>query len=206
MKGNTMFATPQIIQQGQNYHVQHGTDQGLFVQFYMEAIKNEEESLAQGRPIFNDREFIKIIPVGDRNTVICEPVTEEHRHRFANQYAAFKNQQIQPQSGTPLEEWAPLTKSQVMTMKAVNVHTVEQLAAVSDGNLTNLGMGARELREKAIVYIETAQSNAMPLAAQQKINDLEKQVEALKNQLAGFERDPEVAKKRGRPRKEDLDA
>lgn len=199
-----MFSTPQIIQQGQNYHVQHGTDQGLFVQFYFESIKNEEESLAQGRPIFSDKEYIKIIPVGDRNTVICEPVTEDHKVRFPNQYAAFKNQQVQPQEGTPLEEWPPLTKSQVMMMKSANVHTVEQLSVVSDGNLSNLGMGARDLREKAKTYLESAQTGAIPMAAQERINELEKQVEALKNQLTGFE--PEVAKKRGRPKKEDVNA
>jgi len=91
-----MFEAPQIIQQGNNYRVQHGTDAGLFVQFYYEAVKDEEASLKEGRPIFLDKEFIKIIPVGDKNTVVCEPVTEDHRMRWPQQYSAPKRQQYQP--------------------------------------------------------------------------------------------------------------
>lgn len=198
-----MFEAPQIIQQGNNYRVQHGTDAGLFVQFYLEAIKDEEASAEAGRPIFNDREYIKIIPVGDKNTVVCEPVTQEHKMRWPHQYAAFTQQQHQPQSGTPLEQWPPLTKSQVMTFKAANVHTVEQLSNVSDGNLTNLGMGARDLREKAIAYLKNAEGSSGVLAMQDQLNDAMKQIEALKNQLAGFKSESDdEPKKRGRPRKE----
>lgn len=181
-----MFESPQIIQSGNSYRVQHGTDAGLYVEFYLEAVKDEEATIEAGRPIFFDREYIKIIPVGDKMTVICEPVTDEYRFRWPQKYAAFKAQQHQPQEGTPLEQWPPLTKSQVLTFKGANVHTVEQLANVSDGNLSNLGMGARDLREKAIAYIKSAEGSAGVLAMQQQLNDAMKQIEALKNQLSGF--------------------
>lgn len=187
------FTTPQILQQGNNYHVQHGNDSSLYVQFYMESVKNEEATLEEGRPIYYDKEYVKIIPVGDKNTVVCRPVDLNGRNgmppdnvRWPTQYAAFKNQQEQPQEGTPLEQWPPLTKSQVMMFKAANVHTVEQLSSVSDQNLTNLGMGARQFRDAAKSYIENAKSGAIPMKAQKEIDDLKAQVEALKNQLQGF--------------------
>lgn len=189
-----MFDVPQIIQQGQNYLVQHGTDAGLYVQFYMESVKDEEASEKEGRPIFADKEYIKIIPVGDKNTVRIRPVNLNQNGnvppdnvRWPQQYAAFKNQQIQPQEGTPLEQWPPLTKSQALTFKSANVHTVEQLANVSDGNLQNLGMGARVFRDQAIAYIQSAKSGAVPMAAQKLIIELQTQVKALQNQLNGFE-------------------
>ena len=196
-----MYQQPQIIQQGNTYRVQHGTDAGLFVQFYFEPIKDEDESVKAGRPIFFDREYIKIIPVGDKNTVVCEPVTEEHKQRWPIQYDSFKRQNQQPQEGTPLDQWPPLTKSQVLMFKAANVHTVEQLAAVSDGNLVNLGMGARDLREKAISYIKSADSFAPTLALQEQLNNALLQIEALKNQLSGFDL-LEKKKSPGRPKKE----
>lgn len=211
------FVTPQIIQQGQNYRVQHGDDSGLFVQFYMESVQDHEESAKAGRPIFVDKEFIKIIPVGDRNTVICEPVRHQwsgneppHTERFARQYAAFKNQQHEVVEGTPLEQWPPLTKSQVMNFKTASVYTVEQLAAVSDANLHNLGMGARDLRDKAIAYLKNAKETASLMESQQEINALKDQIEALKNQLAGFKSviaEEDAPKRRGRPpaQKEDVD-
>lgn len=196
------LVNPQIVQSGNTYRVQHGTDAGLYVNFYLEAVKDEEETAKEGRPIFRDQEYIKIIPVGDKTTVICEPVTDEYRMRWPQQYAAFKNQQIQPQEGTPLEQWPPLTKSQVLTFKAANVHTVEQLAAVSDTNLFNLGMGARALRDQAIMFLEAAKNGAVPIAAQKEIDELKAQVLALTNQMRGLGVD-DTPKKRGRPKKDD---
>jgi len=203
-----MFETPQIIQSGNSFRVQHGTDAGLYVEFHFEPVKDEEASIEAGRPIFVDREYIKIIPVGDKMTVICEPVTDEYRARWPQKYAAFKLQQHQPQEGTPLDQWAPLTKSQVLTFKGANVHTVEQLANVSDGNLANLGMGARDIREKAIAYLKGAEGSAGVLAMQQQLNDAMRQIEALKNQLSGFESEGVVSepKKRGpKPKVKEVD-
>lgn len=199
-----MFSEPQLIPTGpNNYKVQHGTDQGLFVNFYYESVKDEEKSTEAGRPIFTDREYIKIIPVGDKNTVICEPVTEEYKYRFPVQYAAFKRQEVQPQEGTPLEEWPILTKSQALNFKSANVHTVEQLANVSDTNLHNLGMGAAALREKAKVFLQSASSTSAVVSLQEQLADALTQIQALKNQLAGFSAE---TKKRGRPpKKEDVD-
>lgn len=187
------FTTPEVIQQGNNYHVKHGDDSSLYVKFDTETIIDEEKSIEAGRTVYVDREYVKIIPVGDKHTVICRPIRLEETNgvppdnlRWPVQYNAFKNQQVQPQEGTPLEHWAPLTKSQVMNFKAVNVHTVEHLANVSDQNLNNLGMGARKFRDMAIKFIEDAKKGASSLKAQKEIDDLKTQVEALKNQLQGF--------------------
>lgn len=207
------LVTPQIMQQGNNYHVQHGSDQSLYVEFYMECIKDEEASAEEGRPIFIEKEYVKIIPVGDKNTIRCRPVDlngtggmPPDNVRWPNQYNAFKNQQVQPQEGTPLEHWPPLTKREVMVFKSANVHTVEQLAHVSDQNLTNLGMGARKYRDMAVTYMETAKNGATPLKAQKEIDELKAQVEALKNQLQGFKNaGVEEPKKRGRKKKEKVD-
>lgn len=208
------FAQAQVTQHGNNYSVHHGTDNSLFVEFYMEAIHDEEESVKQGRPIYHDKEFIKIIPVGDKNTVVCRPVKNTYdggmppdSERWPRQYQAFKNQQVQVNDGTPLEQWAPLTKSQVLLLKAVNVHTVEQLSSVSDTNLHNLGMGARDLRDKAKAYLDSAASGAGAIAMQKENADLRIELEALKNQMKGFmdsmtPKDEDDKPKRGRPPKD----
>ena len=194
------------IQAIKGNHVVHGTDAGLYVEFYMEAVKDEEATLKEGRPIFRDVEYIQIIPAGDKNTVVVRPVkltddgnTPPDNVRWPGQYAAFKNQQKQVTEGTPIEQWPILTKAQAMSFKAMNVHTVEMLAAVSDSNLQNLGMGARELRQKAIAYIEHAKSSAVAAKWEDEKEFLLNQIEALKNQMNAM---PEEAKaKRGRPPK-----
>jgi hypothetical protein len=192
---------PQVIQQGNNYHVQHGTDAGLYVEFYTQAIQDEEETTKQGRPIFNDVDFIKIIPVGDKNTIVCRPVkhtadanTPPDTIRWANQWAAFKAQKEQPVSGTPVTEWAPLTKSQAMMLKGVHIHTVEALAEVSDANLNNIGMGARELRDKAKAFLAQAAGGAGVSKLVEENKDLRIKLEAMQNQLNALASNVKVKK------------
>ena len=184
------LATAQIIQQGNSYHVQYGTDAGLYVEFYTQAIQDMEASIEQGRPIFNDQDFIKIIPVGDKSTIVCRPVKTQpdalqpaDKDRWPQQYAAFKALQEQPLVGTPITEWAQISKSQAMMLKGVNVHTVDALAVVSDANLNNLGMGSRELREKAIAFLAQAKDGAANSQLVEKNRALEVKMEALQNQL-----------------------
>ncbi|MGL4999521.1 MAG: hypothetical protein ACRC5T_11180 [Cetobacterium sp.] len=172
------------------------------MKFYIEAVKDEEKTIEEGRSIFVDREYIKIIPVGDKNTVVCRPVktnwdggTPPDSERWTNLYTAFKNQQMQVTEGTPLNEWAVLSKSQVEMMKAANVHTVEQLTQVSDNNLNNLGMGARVLRDKAVAFLQQAKDGSSLNKYQDRVEVLEKQIEALTNQLKGFS-DASPAKKK----------
>lgn len=185
-----MTSSPVIIQQGNHLHVQHGTDAGLYASFYMESVKDEEASLKEGRVIYRDVEYVKVMIPGDKNTVVCRPVchnfqgmTPPDTQRWPNQYQAFKNQQVQVNEGTPLEHWAPISRSQAMSLKAVNIHTVEHLAGVSDANLHNLGMGARDLREKAIAFLEQAKNGAGLLQLQEENASLRTQLEAMQNQL-----------------------
>lgn len=204
-----MFQEATIVKQGNNYHAQHGTDNGLHVQFYIESIHDEEASERENRPIYVDREFVKIIIPGDKNTQVCRPIDLKgtaqmppDNVRWPAQYQAFKNQQEQVFEGTPLEQWPPLSKSQVLMFKAANVHTVEQLVSVSDNNLVNLGMGARELQNKAKAFLESAKDGALVMQLQKMIDDQNVQIQALKNQMAGLG-DIEDKKPRGRPAKKD---
>jgi len=198
------FATATIIQQGNNYHVQHGTDKGLFVEFYLEAIEDQDETRAQGRPIYKDMEMISIRIMGDKNTHVVRPIdlkgtptTPPDNVRWPVQYAAFKNQSVQPQVGTPITEWPVVSKSMAMNLKSLNIHTVENLAEVSDGNLQNIGMGARDLRDKAIAFIEQAKDGSGIVKLQEENKDLRTKIEALQNQINA------LAEQKSKKKKED---
>jgi len=192
-----MFSNPTVVQQGSNYHVSHGSDKGLFVEFLIESVKDDEKSLSEGRPIYRDIELIEIRIVGDNKTVVRRPVdlvgsgnAPADNIRFPHQYQAFKNKQVQQNVGTPLEQWPILTKSEVMELKGVNIHTVEMLADCPDGNLK--WMGAREMQKKAKLWLENAKNGA-GLGQLQAENDLLKaEIESLKKQMA------EIAKKKAK--------
>lgn len=193
------------VQSIKGSHVSHGSDAGLYVEFYMESLHDVEASEKEGRPIYRDTEFIKIIPVGDKNTVVCRPVELKEggqappdNVRWPQQYAAFKNQQKQVIEGTTLLEWGVLTKSQALMMKAVNVHTVEQLAEVSDSNLNNLGMGGRDFRDRAKLYIANAKDGSGITQLKAENDRMQGEIEALKNQIKAIADNKKKSTKKGK--------
>jgi len=134
-------------------------------QFFTEAVKLEWKSRQEGRPIFEDREFVRIIIPGDRRSMAVEPVGEAHKARWPREYEAFRAGREAPVEGTPLSEWpvSLMSPARVQELAWFNLRTVEQLAAVNDAQLQNLGMGSRELRERARTWLEVAEKGAGPI-------------------------------------------
>lgn len=175
------LADAQIIKRGNNVFVKHGDDNGLYVEFYMDALKDEEQTIEKGRPIFADRPFVSIRVLGDNKTHIQRPVKDEDKMRFPRQWEAFERSESQDLiEGTPITEWAMLTKSQAMELKAMAIHTVEKLAEVSD---SNLWMGGRELRDKAIKWLETSKDSSAVSKFEAKLKELEAENKALKSEM-----------------------
>jgi len=183
-----MLVDPTIIKQGNNYHVQHGNDAGLYVEFYVEAVEDKEASEKEGRPIFKDKDFITIHIIGDKNTIRKRPVRmradagqPSDPDRWPAQWAAFKNQQTPVAFGTPITEWAAITKSEAMSLKALNIHTVDSLAALGDNNLT--WFGARPMRDKAKAWLAQAKDGSGLSQLQAENKKLRDDMEALQNQM-----------------------
>lgn len=192
------FSSPNVVKQGNNYSVSYGDDSGLHVVFGIEAIPDPERTLSEGRPCFKDIEIIDIyIAGGDQRHRPVQYETTAHQlsdpERFPRQWAAFKSKDVQVNEGTPLEEWPPITKSLAYELKAMNIFTVESLATLPDGKLT--WMGARELQQKAKLYIDKAKESAPMLAMQEENEKLRRDMEALKAQFAGMELDKKSKKK-----------
>lgn len=185
------LASPTVVKQGNNLHVSHGDDKGLFVEFSLEALEDEELTAKEGRPIFKEVEMITIRIVGDTKTVVKRPVDQigtggapPDPVRFPYQWQVFKSKNEVPLQGTPITEWPPVSKALALELKAMNIHTVESLAECSDGNLK--WMGARDLREKAIAWLQQAKDGSGIVSLQEEITQLKMQNEALKNQIEGL--------------------
>lgn len=150
--------------------------------FYVEAIKNNAKSEAEGRPIFEDREMVKITIPGDRLSNWVGYVTDVHRERWPEHYAAFKRGEARASVGTPLEHWPcdSLTVARVAELKALNILSVEELASVPDNTLPRIGMGARALRDQAKAYIANAKGGAETAAMAARIAQLEEMILAMR--------------------------
>lgn len=199
------LAEAQVIKQGNSYHVQHGDDKGLYVEFTTETVQDSKATVAEGRPIFKEKEYITIHVMGDKTKVVKRPVDligngtmPADNERFPRQYQAFKNQQKEVSIGTPITEWPPITKGEAMGLKALNFHTLEDLANAGDNNINFLG--GREYREKAKAWIAQAKDGSGLEKLQAENKDLKTQMEALQNQMKALI-DEQNKPKRGRPPK-----
>lgn len=183
------FASAQVHKSGNQLHVTHGDDKGVYVTFSLEAVPQPFKSEQEGRPVFEDVPHVQILFPGDNTKKVFRPVDmtgSENKpsdpQRWPMQWAAFQAQAEQAQIGTPLTEWAPMTKSMAMTLKAMSIHTVEQLSEVPDHALTWLG--ARELRDKAKAWLLASTDGAAVMRLQKENTDLRADIETLKAQFA----------------------
>lgn len=164
-------------------------DSQLYVKFYMGVKKDKKASLEAGRPIFKDVPFVQIMAPGNKDSIIDRPADDMDKARFAEQYKRFMANQEQTPEGTPLTEWPELTRSQIEEFKYMGVHTVEQLAGMSDGNAQGM-MGLQALKQKAQAYLDG-------------FNEKDAKIAELEARLAQMEQ--EMTPRRGRPKKEEAE-
>jgi hypothetical protein len=170
---------------------QREADKGLLVKFYIEPKKNNHKSKLEGRDIYQDTEFVDIKIPGNRNAGACRPATQEDKNRFPDHYKAFKDRtgDNAVMVGSPLKEWAPISRSQAEELAFFHVHTVEQLATMSDVQASKF-MGLTTLRQKAKQWLENAEKEK-PFAEMEiklkerdvKIDQLQEAVNTLIEQL-----------------------
>ena len=166
--------------------------------FTIEAIQNAAKSLEAGRPIFDEKEMVRVRIPGDKqmtwdgfadDPVFINPTTREKisaAQRWPDHYAAFKKGEARAASGTPLDQWPnpTLTKGRVAELKAMDILSVEELAGVSDSILPKMGMGARELRDQARSYIDKATAGAGDAKLAAEVARLKEMVDRLTGNVA----------------------
>lgn len=158
-------------------------DKSLLVKFYSKPREDTAKSLEEGRPIFVDVCYVDIRIAGSRTGHIARPATMRDKQRFPRHYQAFTNREEMPLEGTPLKEWAAITRSRVEELAFINVKTVEQLANMPDNNVAKL-MGGNALKQKAKDWLETAKEKAGELKFKQLADEMAEENNTLKEQLA----------------------
>lgn len=164
------------------------------VAFGLHPVKDEAKSKQEGRPVFKEVEFIRIIVPGDKTQEYFNKATDKDRQKYPRAYEAFKRRGTVPVEGTPLEQWPELTRAEVLTIKAMHIHTVEMLAAVHEGNIGKLGFRGREYVTKANAFLARAKAAVSADALAASVAEKDAQIADLQRQIN------ELAGKRGRPR------
>ena len=181
---------------------------------------NTEASQAAGYEVPKIMTFILVTPHGHRgdpmeffaDEFITRKTAEAQNKRydmawvteFKSGLALHREGKEIPRHGTPLITWERILKTRRISL-AVRFPTVEDLAAVPDSSLGDVGMDGRVLRDMARLDIQ-AKKDLSPVVkeladANETIRRQQEQLNKLTSRLDALE-DADDAPRRGRPRKE----
>lgn len=179
-------------------------DMQLAVEFFNKPVEIPRKSKEQGRPIFEDRAYIRIRFPADSKRELVAPAHEMHyvshakqqmtyAERFKANYDAWMaDHAAEFLEGTPLAEATFLTEAKRAELRALNVKTVEQLAGLPQSSMRKLGMGGQALVQQAQDYLKRAEGVGEIEALKARIAELEAgekakpKAQKVTSQLEGF--------------------
>jgi len=191
--------------------VSYGLDDGLLVEFYIKPKLMQALTEEQGHPIHEDRVFTRIVAPGNTKTTwdyeskgvvylydegtgeqsgftidenlpleVCDPL------RFPKAWDRFLKKGQKVTEGWAIETWGAITRSLAENLKAMNIHTVEALAGLSDANAANV-MGGLKYRNLAKAALDEAQLLSLASVEQERANRAEEKSKQLEEQLKAMQ-------------------
>jgi hypothetical protein len=190
-----------------------GEPDACFVRFGIHPKEDAAASAKEGRPIYKETEYVEIMVAGDKQNVVHRPVTEKDKKRFRRQYEDWKRNAAQAAEGTPLEQWPSISRSQVEELRYFNIRTVEQLAALSDGNAAIVGP-VLSLKQKAVDFLAAAKGTGHLTSLRAELSAKDNQIATMAAQIAALQETVDSIRsergddkpRRGRPPKSDLES
>lgn len=215
-----------IRQQANGVIVQKKRYAGANVKFFYAYNENEEKSLKEGRPIFDEIPSISIQWPGMDETV--RRIEPQDIQEYPEAYARFKANSEPISEGTPLAEWPIMNGSAMRELQYLGFRSVEQVANASDEAKRKLGTLSKfvKLAQEWLAAANSTQNEVVKLKLkleqeQSRTAKLEEKVELLLQRISATEGtdlrterkeviqsieaedeiDLDVPRPRGRPRK-----
>ena len=150
--------------------VSERTDRPAYVRFERVAKENKALSLQEGKFVATDVDYALITPPYSKDVirqkvaswfdnleqdVRNDRIPEAWAKLYRDAYRAWQNGQEIPPNGSPIRGWGVLSPAQQENLLRINILTVEDLAGVNDEGLRRVGMGAQELKQKAVAWLRT---------------------------------------------------
>jgi len=183
-------------------------DRPAYVRFQRRAVQNHQASLAAGKYVGNNVDYALITPPYSKDVVELKVETwfknmiEDVRNdrlpqswadQYREMYDKWKVGEEMPLRGTAIRGWGVLSPAQQETLISMNVLTVEDLAGINDEGCRRIGMGAMDLKNKAVAWL--AQLNDLgPLtfkvaALEQTIKNKDGEISALTQKVTTLQQD-----------------
>lgn len=167
------------------------------------AEEDRSASIEQGRYVSRDVDYAIVTPAGSKDRVervvadwflmlAGEVKAERWPQAWLDQlragYESWTRGQTPPESGTPLSTWPALSPAQVKNWAQIGIRTIEELAEANEETLSAYGMGSRDMKARAGLFLENAKSDSGPLvaklhAAEELIASMEVRMKSMEAQL-----------------------
>ncbi len=167
----------------------------LLPKFYIAPQKNQAKTLKEGRPIYDDVEFIELRIPGNVKDVFVEKVNQKWIEEYPVEYKHWKATQKQLISGTPLSQYPKMTRSRVMELNALGIMTLEQFAGLTDSQMQGAGMGTRAEIAQVKAFLQAAADTAIVTKQAAELEKQNAEIADLKRQIA------EIAARQNEPRR-----
>lgn len=166
-------------------------DRPAYVRFETRAIPDKEATLKAGHHVSKDEDFALITPPYSKDCIEKKVeswffqkeidvkngrVSPDHLLQWKKMYAAYKDGQDAPLDGVSVKEWNILSPAKCQNLINAGCRTIEDLSQANDEALRRIGMGAVDLKNKAIAYLQAAKDTS-PLINQ--VTSLQKENEIL---------------------------
>lgn len=211
------FARP--IDLKESGRVQYGLDSGLLVEFYIKPKLMQAISDTRAMPTYEDRVYTRIVSPGNTKTTWdyeTKGLTYQHDEvgavlkyevnenlavedcdpiRFPNAWARFTKKNEKMSQGWAIEQWGAIPRSFAESLKAMNIHTVEALAGLSDASATGF-MGGLKFRNLARAALDEQKTLEIASAEQERANKAEERVRQLEETVKAMQ--AELQQKKGK--------
>lgn len=182
-------------------------DVPAWVRFEIRPDEDRAASIRNGHYTTKDVEYALVTPPYSKDCNIIEAqawlaqndenvrngrMAERVRDAYRAKYEAWSKGQEIPEDGIPIKSWTMISPAQQANLLAIGVRTVESLAKINDEGMKRYGMGALDLKTKAIAWLKTAK-NVGPVvqenaALKAEVADLKATVESLVKSNADLKR------------------
>lgn len=168
-----------LIEQNKNHQ-----DDGVSARFYDRAVKTGQLD-DNGIPKFSIVCYCEIRIKDNTTEVFDQPATKDKIERFPVEYARYQLSRKQVKDGTPLEEFAFLSLSEIESCKYRGIFTLEALSKLSDEHARNLNL----FKEKnmAVRFLENNRKLKKFEDIENIQNNYEQQICSLKKQIADLQ-------------------
>lgn len=160
--------------------------------------KMREQATAAGKEpgpdceVYEDVVFIRINIRGNDKLEVHRPAREEDKRRFPFAWQEFQKGSAAAERGTALTKLPGMEPNMTRRYHSFNVFTIEDLALITDTHGPNLGTGWREMRQRAIEYVNSRKTSVQHNAEMDELRaTMARQGEQLAQALALIERQSE---------------